>query len=167
MGINVDKSYFRERLENCKSYGEIFEVVKKVVKEVLGLRRVGLLLYLEDLPPHIGAYHQIGSNGIVLNRWLLNIMSKSLMSKTEFNSLIFSLLLHEYIHTLGFLDEKEVRRLVYEISLNAFGEGHPAVRMAMEPPLISAPTKPFEENLDYSRLEIVKDFERIEHSYII
>ncbi len=167
MGINVDKSYFRERLENCKSYGEIFEVVKKVVKEVLGLRRVGLLLYLEDLPPHIGAYHQIGSNGIVLNRWLLNIMSKTLMSKTEFNSLIFSLLLHEYIHTLGFLNEKEVRRLVYEISLNAFGEGHPAVRMAVEPPLISAPIKLFEEGLDYSRLEIVKDFERIEHSYII
>lgn len=167
MGINVDKSYFRERLESCKNYGEIFEIIKKVVKEALGLRRVGLLLYLEDLPPHIGAYHQIGSNGIVLNKWLLNIMSKSLMSKTELNSLIFSLLLHEYIHSLGFLDEGEVRRLVYEISLNAFGEGHPAVRISAEPPLINVPIKPFEESLDYSRLEIVKDFERIEHSYII
>jgi hypothetical protein len=166
MGINVDKSYFQERLENCKSYGEIFEIVKRAVKEVLGLRRVGLLLYLEDLPPHIGAYHQIGSNGIVLNRLLLNIMSKSLMSKIEFNSLIFSLLLHEYIHSLGFLDEREVRRLVYEVSLNAFGEGHPAVRMALEPPLINVPMKSFEESLGY-RLEIVKDFERVEHSYII
>jgi hypothetical protein len=166
MGINVDKSYFQERLESCKSYGEIFEIVKKAVKEVLGLRRSGLLLYLEDLPPHIGAYHQIGSNGIVLNRLLLNIMSKTLMSRTEFNSLIFSLLLHEYIHSLGFLDEGEVRRLVYEVSLNAFGEEHPAVRMAVNPPLINIPMKSFKENLDH-RLEIVKDFEKVEHSYII
>jgi len=161
----VDKSYFIKSLERCRSYGDIFDLVKKSVKKILGMHRVGLLLYLENLPPNIGAYYQVGSNGIVLNKSLINIMEKTLMSRIEFNSLIFSLLLHEYLHSLGFLDEEVVRRLVYEISVKTFGEGHPAAKMALEPPLISIPAPYGWEHPNHD-IEIVKDFERIEHSYI-
>jgi len=161
----MKESYFIEKLEKCESYGDVFDLVKRAVKKTLGLHRVGLLLYLKNLPPYVGAYYQLGSNGIVLNKLLINLMSKSLMSRTEFNSLIFSLLLHEYLHSLGFVDEKEVRRLVYEISLKIFGGNHPVVKMALRPPMpiISAPLP--KEILNH-KLEIVRDFEKIEHPYI-
>lgn len=164
MGV-MDKSYFIEGLEKCGSYRDIFDLVKKAVKRTLGLHRVGLLLYLSNLPPHIGAYYQVGSNGIVLNKMLINILSKSFMSKTEFNSLVFSLLLHEYLHSLGFLDERKVRELVYEVSVKTFGAGHPTVKMALDPPKLNIPFSGFKE-YGGGDLEIVKDFERMEHQYI-
>ncbi len=162
----MNQAYFAEMLEKCESYRGIFNLVKRAVKEILGLHRVGLLLYLDNLPPHIGAYHLVGSNSIVLNKLLINLMSKSLMSKTEFNSLIFSLLLHEYLHSLGFLDEREVRRLVYEISMKTFGDNHPTVRMAVNPPLPTVLT-PLPEEYSGRQLEIIREFEEIEHPYII
>lgn len=130
----MEEHYFAEKLERCGSYGEIFDLVKKAVKKTLGLHRIGLLLYLENLPPNVGAYHQVGSNSIVLNKLLVNLMSKLLISKTDFNSFIFHYYYHEYLHSLGFLNEEEVRKLVYEVSIKSFGKNHPAVRMALEPP---------------------------------
>ncbi|MCX8171095.1 MAG: hypothetical protein N3E47_03860, partial [Candidatus Bathyarchaeota archaeon] len=159
------KSYFIENLEKCGSYGDIFDLVKKAVKRVLGLRRVGLLLYLSNLPPHIGAYYQVGSNIIVLNKMLISMAFRSLMSKTELNSLIFSILLHEYLHSLGFLNEQRVRELVYEISVKTFGADHLTVKMALDPPKFNVPSSAFTGYLG-SDLEIVKDFERTEHRYI-
>lgn len=161
----MDKQYFVESLEKCRSYGDIFDLVKKSVKKILGLHRAGLILYLENLPVNIGAYYQVGSNGIVLNKSLISLMGKSLMSRIEFNSLIFFLLLHEYLHSLGFLDEEEVRRIVYEISVKTFGKNHPAAKIALEPPLINIPA-PYEWGLLNHDVEIVKDFERIKDSYI-
>lgn len=162
----MDKTYFRERLENCLDYGEIFELVKKAVKKTLGLHRAGLLLYLANLPPNIGAYHILGSNIIVLNRALIHVMSKSMFSKRDFNSLIFSLLLHEYLHSLGFFNEGEVRRLVYEVSLDIFGEDHPAVKMALNPPLLNPSIILMEKYLLNDELEIIRNFEKSESSYI-
>ncbi|MEM2341248.1 MAG: hypothetical protein QXX94_01170 [Candidatus Bathyarchaeia archaeon] len=161
----MDKSYFAESLERCKGYGEIFDLVKKAVKKTIGLHRVGLLLYLESLPPNIGAYHPVGSNSIVINRSLVNIMRRFLISRREFNSLIFSLLLHEYLHSLGFLDEKKVRRLVYEISVKTFGKDHPTVKMALEPPSINI-IIPYDWNYPKHDLELIKDFEKIDYPYI-
>ncbi|MBS7624161.1 MAG: hypothetical protein QXS36_01560 [Candidatus Bathyarchaeia archaeon] len=160
----MGEPYFINSIKECKSYADIFDLVKKAVKRTIGLHRVGLILYLKDLPPHIGAYYQVGSNGIVLNKLLINLAGRSLMSRVEFNSLIFSLLLHEYLHSLGFLDERKVRRLVYEICLKTFGEDHPVVKMALDPPKIAVPLNIRE--LSGGGFEIVKDFERIEHQYI-
>jgi len=163
--IVMDNSYFIESLEKCNGYGDIFDLVKKAVKKVLGLHRVGLLLYLKNLPPYIGAYYQVGSNGIVLNKMLISMVDRSLMSKIELNSLIFSLLLHEYLHSLGFLNEGKVRRLVYEISVKTFGADHPVARMALDPPKLHIPVSDLRKYLG-DELEIVKDFERVEHQYI-
>jgi len=160
----MNRENFSEQLEKSRDYGDLFEIVKKVVKKKLGRERAGLMLYLGNLPLHIGAFHGVGSNGIVINKRLLNAISFS--SAVEINSYIFTLLLHEYLHSLGYMNERQVRRLVYEICEEAFGKDHPATKFAFSLPkskLILSKFHPDDENVG---LEIVKDFERSHLSYI-
>lgn len=162
----MDQNDFRKKLDKSKNYGDLFDLVKRAVKKVLGLSRSGLMLYLEDLPLQVGAFHTVGSNGIVLNRRLLEIMSKSTRSITDLNSFIFTTLLHEYLHSFGYLDEGHVRKLVYKISLEAFGSGHPAVQMALDPPFPRMPLPEiFARSLEPA--ELVKDFEGSRQTYIV
>ena len=160
----MSNNNFSEQLERCRDYGDLFEIVKKVVKKKLGRERAGLMLYLGNLPLHIGAFHGVGSNGIVINKRLLNTISFN--SSIEINSYIFTLLLHEYLHSLGYMNERQVRRLVYDICREMFGEDHPATRFAFSIPkskLIPSKAHIEEKNME---LEIVKDFERSHLSYI-
>ncbi len=158
---------YRRLLEECKNYGDIFELVKRAVKETLGRKRAGLMLYLGDFSLNIGAYYPLGSNGIVVNRRVLELVSKSAKSTTEVNSFLFTILLHEYLHSLGYINEREVRRLVYEITIELFGPDHPTVNMALNPPIyrISALEAQF-ATLMSRELELVKDFDRSNQSYI-
>ena len=160
----MDRENFSEQLERCKDYGDLFEIVKKLVKRKLGRERAGLMLYLGNLPLHIGAFHGVGSNGIVINRRLLNAISFN--STIEINSYLLTLLLHEYLHSLGYMNERQVRRLVYEICRETFGEDHPATKFALSIPKSKLiPSKPYIDEKN-SELEIVKDFERSHLSYI-
>jgi len=154
-------------LEHERSYADIFDLVKKAVKKVLGLKRSGLLLYIGNLPLQVGAYHQFGSNGIVLNRRILDLVSRSFTSYVERNSFIFTLLLHEYLHSLGFLDEEEVDKLVYKISLETFGEGHLAVQMALNLPTLKILPSDVHDEEIRPRLEFVEEFDRSEQPYIV
>jgi hypothetical protein len=155
-----------EELNRCKNFGDVFQLVKRAVKKTLGESRVGLMLYLGNLPMHVGAFHQVGSNGIVLNRRVLNLVEGSANSPIELNSFIFSILLHEYLHSLGYLNERQVRRLVYEISRKTFGENHPATEMAVKGPMKGLPLRevPFSEEI--GDFEIIRDFERPNQDYI-
>jgi hypothetical protein len=157
---------FREKLEQCRDYGDIFDLVKLSVKKVLKANRAGLMLYLKDLPLSVGAFHQVGSNGIVLNRRLVDAVANYTKSLTELKSFIYSLLLHEYLHSLGFLNEQDVRRLVHKISLEVFGADHPAVQMALQLPL---PKMLLETHTEDGKngLELIKNFEKPRHEYII
>jgi hypothetical protein len=77
----------------------------------------------------IGAFHPVGSNIIVMNKAPLKIA----MEKTEkriYNSYCFLLLMHEYLHSLGYLDEEKVRELTAEVCELAFGNRHPTTVMA-------------------------------------
>lgn len=155
-----------EQLDRSRGYGDVFDVVKRAVKKVLGLKRSGLMLYIGDLPLHVGAFHQIGSNGIVLNRRILDAFSRSRHSIAELNSFVFALLLHEYLHSLGYLDEENVRSLVHRISLDIFGANHSAVQMAMSLPLPKIfPSDLHNKSLE-PILELIKDFERSNQPYI-
>ncbi len=157
---------FQQRLEQSKGYGELFDLVKRAVKKVLGRNRSGLMLYLGDMPLRIGAYHQVGSNGIVLNRRVLDVVSRSTVSIAELNSFIFTLLLHEYLHSLGYLDEGDVNSLVHKISADVLGADHPTVQIALHPPLSRVlPTDMHDESFSQT-LELVKDFERSKQPYI-
>ena len=85
---------YRSRLENAEGYGEVWEIVKATAKSSLNERRVGMMLFLDDLPLRLGAYHSLGTNNIVLNRALVNIVEAASKSKRLINSFVYVLLLH-------------------------------------------------------------------------
>src|SRR5205807_5093981 len=94
-----------ERLDHSFDFSDVFVLVKRSVKSSLGRRRVGLMLGLADLPDYIGAFHQMGSNFIVMNRSLLDQVTKLAKDRRYLNAYVFYTLLHEYLHTLGYVDE--------------------------------------------------------------
>lgn len=157
-------------LEYCNGFGEIFSLVKKAVQKSLGEHRVGLMLYLANLPAKVGAIHYPGTNDIVLNRRLLSRISTRSMSDRR--AFIFSILLHEYLHSLGYENEREVRRLVYQVCAENFGKNHYITEAAFNGPWASLSEVDIEEleNLDaelIGELELIRDFERTNHGYII
>jgi len=95
---------------------------------------LGMLLFLDDLPLHLGAYHQLGTNNIVLNRSLVNIVEAVTKSKKLVNAFVYSILTHEYLHALGHVSEAEVRSLVYDISKQCFGGDHIVTTLAEKTP---------------------------------
>jgi hypothetical protein len=159
-------SYVSE-LDDCKDFGDIFKLVKRAVEQFLGERRSGLMLYLANLPLNVGAFHGVGTNAIVMNRVLLEIVTQSAKSRRELNSFIFSILLHEYLHSLGHVDEREVRELAYEVAKRSFGENHPAAEMAVNDPTAFLTRIPKLSRKDFGEsLEVVKDFDRSSRAYI-
>jgi len=158
---------YRSRLENATKYGEIWEVVKDTVELILNKHRHGMMLFLDDLPIQLGAYHPLGTNNIVLNRNLVQIVEDAIKSKHVVNALTYNLLLHEYLHALGQFSESKVRQLVYKIANKCFGEDHIATLIAKKSPWALLKGIPL-ETVDASKqvMEIVKDFEKTD-KYIV
>ena len=117
-------------LEGTADFDSVFRVVRGAVHHVLGIERPGLGLGLSDLPPYVGAYWQVTGNLIVLNEGLVGAMRANAASPLEFNSFVYVILAHEYLHSLGYLDERAVRRVTAHVTRSAFGPDHPATRMA-------------------------------------
>ena len=156
-----------ERLDHCQDFGDVFELVKKSAEHSLGRRRAGLMLYLAKLPNHIGAFHTMGTNGIVMNRTTLDMITHGARSLREINSYVYSILLHEYLHALGYVEEREVRKLVYDVSLDAFGPGHPATEIASKGPSAILPNIVPEDTPNaVPDFEVIPDLERSSQRYI-
>ncbi len=117
-------------LDSPADYDAVFRVVRGAVRQVLGIERPGLGLGLSDLPPQLGAYWQVTGNLIVLNEGLVEAMRQHARDPTELNSFIYVVLAHEYLHSLGYLDERSVREVTARVTRTAFGPDHPATRMA-------------------------------------
>ena len=166
----IDKRYFilrnREKLVKCNGFGDIFELVKQITFEILKLRRAGLSLYLAYIPKYILAYHIMGSNTIVMNKAILDVILPK--KDIEYvNSYIFVVLLHEYLHSLGFYDEFEVRRLTSKIILEAFGEDHISNKMIGKE-LIEIFPEIKEIPIFYKNYyEVVRDFDKSNTTYIV
>lgn len=159
---------YRLRLEKASSYGEIWEIVKDTVAFALNQRRAGMMLFLDDLPIQLGAYHPIGTNNIILNRVLVRAVEASLNSQRVVNALIYNLLLHEYLHALGHFSELKVRRLVYHVARECFGEEHLVTAIAKSSPWALLKELPLDKIGSSKRvLEIVKDFEKADRNYIV
>ena len=158
----------RSRLENAEGYGEVWELVKVTVKNSLNERRVGMMLFLDDLPLRLGAYHSLGTNNILLNRALVNIVEAASKSKRLINSFVYVLLLHEYLHALGRPRESQVSALVYKISRESFGPAHITTQLAELGPWYILKGIPLDA-MDVPKrvIEIVKDFEKADKKYII
>jgi len=158
---------FRNRLENAKSYGEVWDVVRDCVEFSLHKRRGGMMLFLDDLPLQLGAYHSVGTNNIVLNRTLVEIVEAAVKSRRVVNALVFNLLLHEYLHALGEYSEVEVRRLVYRVARKCFGEDYVVTVVASKSPWVLLRGIPLEGvNVRRRVMEIVRDFEKTD-KYIV
>ena len=151
-------------LERAKNYGDIFSLVKKAVNKTLGEHRVGLMLFLGNLPMRVGAFHPLGTNDIVLNRLLIEAASKSEVKR---NAYIFSILVHEYLHTLGYTDEGQVRGLTYKVCVDNFGGEHPVAKASIMGPWSELSQEDYESMEQSMDLELVRDFERIDIGYII
>ena len=156
------------RLDSASGYSEVWEVVKDNVKAVLNRQRRGMMLFLDDMPLRLGAYHPVGTNNIVLNRALVQIVEATTTSKKLLNAFVYTLLMHEYLHALGYLEEAEVRPLVYRVSKVCFGEEHIATRLAELGPWSILKGLPLDSLKAPRRMiEIVKDFESINQKYIV
>lgn len=123
----------RKALSGAKSFDEVFELVKKAAEHDLGMHRAGLTLVLGDLPNNVGAYHEMGSNAIVMNRNLLRIVEKLSRSRSKRNAYVFMILLHEYLHSLGYTNDRQVRTLGKRITGAFLGRNHLAGEMAVRP----------------------------------
>ncbi|HOO54939.1 MAG TPA: hypothetical protein PLM24_10435 [Methanothrix sp.] len=158
------------QLEDAKTLADVFEVVKAAVLKSTGKSRGGVMLGLADLGNHprglFGGFFTVGSNVIVMNKIPLQRIRET--RPELYKPYAFFVLLHEYIHTLGYLDEALVRSKVFEIARDSLGEDHPATRIAAD---ISG----FLKDLVYpeaawrpddERIEIVKGFDRSSVPYI-
>jgi len=159
---------FKNHLDNAEGYGEVYDIVKDTVQRALGMSRVGMMLFIDDLPLQLGAYHPVGSNNMILNRRLVQIVESATGSKRVINSFVYSILLHEYLHALGYLHESEVRPLVYQISKEFFGTDHIATHIAKKGPWSILKGVPLNEIKAPKRIiQVVKDFEKTNRNYIV
>ena len=160
-----------EALEQAQNISEIFEIVKDVVRDFIGRERSGLMLGLSELGGRpgmfIGAFYPVGSNLIVMNKTPLRIVQN--FKPELFNSYCFHILLHEYLHTIGLLDEEYNRQITALISERAFGKNHPVTIIAkdfnrMFPEIVYASIgwRPARQ----LKIEIVENFDNENLSYI-
>lgn len=158
---------YRGRLDNAASYAEVWEIVKDTVEFALHKRRGSMMLFLDDLPIQLGAYHPLGTNNIVLNRVLVQIVEAAIDNKRVVNALVYNLLVHEYLHALGEVAESRVRDLVVEICQKSFGQEHIATQVAVKSPWVLLKGIPLGSvNVPHRVMEIVRDFEKSD-KYIV
>ena len=90
---------------------------------MLGLQELGA-----SLSGFIGVYYPVASNIIVINKTPLRRINQTKPALLPPYS--FHVLLHEYIHSLGFLDEQATRHMTYRISKDQFGMNHIITKLA-------------------------------------
>lgn len=125
---------FAQKLEDSKDFPEIFEVVKEGVEKVTGKSRAGLMLGLADLGgspgSFLGAYYPISSNIIVMNTFPLKSIRES--REELLKPYIFTVLMHEYVHSLGWHDEDLTRKITYDVCQILLGNEHLATQLAKD-----------------------------------
>ncbi len=161
---------FPKLLDGAKTLADLFELVKRAVERDVGYARGGLMLGLADLGNHphgfIGAFYPVATNVIVMNKVPLARIKET--NPELWRAYAFHVLLHEYLHSVGYLDEVQCRQKVLDISRQLFGESHAVTQIA-------ADVSKFFPNLVYPDLawepedlsiELVSGFDRGNTGYI-
>ncbi|HYM38897.1 MAG TPA: hypothetical protein VEY12_01960 [Thermoplasmata archaeon] len=160
---------YAKQLDRARSLADLFELVKRGVSAVVGRNRAGLMLALADLGNHpqgfLGAFYPVATNVIVMNKVpLLRIQETN---PELYKPYAFYVLLHEYLHSVGFVDELVCRDRARAIAETLFGPSHLVTRISQDfsqffPSLVfpDAAWQPQE-----LRLEFVPDFDRGSASY--
>ena len=162
---------FEKELEKAKTFSDMFEIVREITRQYLGMEQAGLMVGVIDLGAHskgfIGAFYSLNSNMIIINkRPLARILQTN---PSLYNYYIFHVMLHEYIHSIGSYDEAMTRQLVYEISGHYFGANHLVTQLASNierfMPNLAYPTDGFQEPQDIN-IEFVRGIDRKNTNYI-
>ena len=146
MKLTEQQMQFRKKVAGLKDFNEAFELVKAVVLQRFKMHRAGLSLILQMMPSNLGAYHMLGSNAIVMNSYLLA---------------------HEYLHSLGIVDENTVRQMTYQLCKWMLGDDHASTKMAKEDPSTLYPQLRSLIQTQFSRdFKVVNNFDRVNQTYI-
>ncbi len=158
---------FANSLDQAKNYAEVWQIVQQTAQYAVGKRRNSMMLFLDDLPLQLGAYYPVGTNNIVLNRALVDVVEAQVTDKPTVNALVYNLLLHEYLHALGEMSETGVRQEVVEVARKSFGEQHIATVLARKSPWVLLKGLPLAPvNAPKRVMEIVRNFEKTD-KYIV
>jgi len=158
---------FREKVAGLNDFNEAFELVKSVVLQKFKMHRAGLSLILQMMPSNLGAYHILGSNVIVMNSYLLAAVKKIASSENEYNSYVFMVLAHEYLHSLGIVNENAVRQMTFELCSWMLGNDHAATMMAKEDPSSLYPQLRSLMQTQFSQdFQLVGNFDKTNQTYI-
>ena len=155
-----------ELLDSKMDFDSVFSVVKKSVRSVTGKTRSGLGLALSNLPAGLGAFWQIGGNYIVMNEILLDAMKQITKNTREFNSFVYLILTHEYLHSVGYINEEDARIMTHKVAVATFGKEHPASIMSSDDLWKQYPILISLKGGDGSLLKIVSKFDMDSTSYI-
>ena len=161
-----DKINNNVKLQGLNDFDAVFEFVKYAANCVYEMKRAGLSLMLHKMPTRIGAYHVLGSNVIAINSILLNMVKKYSASNGDYNSYLFTVLLHEYLHTFGILDERKVRQMSVELCEKFFGEECMVTVIAENPLKIFPQLESVSYDKFENRYELVKNFDNSNQTYI-
>jgi hypothetical protein len=163
----VEQSEYRAKVASLKDFDEAFELVKSAVFTKFKMHRAGLSLILQVMPTNLGAYHILGSNVIVMNSHVLAAIRKLSGSEQEYNAYVFMVLAHEYLHSLGIVDENRVRQMTYDLCRTLLGEDHSSTKMAKEDPSSLFPQLRGMMQTQFGReFHVVKNFDKAGQSYI-
>ena len=162
---------FEKKLKKAKTFADIFEIVKEMVREFLGAEQAGLLVGVTDLGAHgqgfIGAFYSLNANMIIINRKPLARILQT--NPSLYNYYLFHVMLHEYIHSIGSYDEAQTRQLVHEVSQHYFGEKHIVTQLASNIekfiPNLAYPVQGFQPPQDIN-IEFVRGIDKKNTNYI-
>ncbi|MFX1238291.1 MAG: hypothetical protein ACFE8P_11300 [Promethearchaeota archaeon] len=152
---------------------DIFEKVKSDVKKVLKRHRarlnLGLVKIGKPTDGFIGGLHMSPGNDIYMNETALEHIIEG-QPKDIVRAYAYHILLYEYIHSLGILEEKKCREITLHISKQVFKKGDPALILAENGIGINFPNlkmiyAPPELNPYGLSEEYIKDFDRESQTY--
>lgn len=131
------ETYFVEKYDLISSndFSGLFNLVREIISYRMNRKRSHILLGLIELGFNrggfIGGLHLGGTNEIFLNKSALKVMKEE--SENQFyKAYVFILLLHEYIHSIGVMNELRTRNLTKRIVVDIFSENHPISKLAIE-----------------------------------
>ncbi|MEE8167489.1 MAG: hypothetical protein V3T58_01285 [Candidatus Hydrothermarchaeales archaeon] len=162
---------FPVRLTEAGSIADTFEVVKDAVWQSLRKSRAGLNLGIAELGGQenffIGAFYPVGSNMIVMNKAPIRRIHET--DYALFKPYSFHILLHEYLHAIGYLDETTTRGLTQKITEETLGASHTATLMANDLseylPNLAYPEVGWQPGSELM-IELVPGFDRSNTNYI-
>ncbi|MBI4176760.1 MAG: hypothetical protein HY516_00170 [Candidatus Aenigmarchaeota archaeon] len=163
---------FSRKLKGAKTLAEIFELVKDAVYFTMGHKRPGLMLGLTEMQAEekksVGSFHPLGSNFIIINKAPLRKIMES--NKKMYQPYVFHMLLREYMHSFGIMDEDVIRQNVKKVSETLFGKGHVVTALSTKfskffPNIVYSSPEEFVKQ-DSAGIEMVDNFDSSSTYYL-